>query len=337
MGVSEPLVSVIIPAYNTASRIKFTLNSVINQDYENLEIIFVDDFSSDETLSIAENILENSSRKFKIINHAKNLGVAAARNNGLDAASGNLIWFCDGDDEAELNLVSSLVNLNLKYKCDIAFGGMIKRYDDKSRPDEFYKINLPEPYIRDAGEILYLRIASRLSPHFCSMIYDAEFLKNYNLRFIDGCTAGQDVIFELEAMCMADRIAFTPECLYIYVQSASSGQVRDRNNFEKRLRRYKDFTAGHFHAAEYISKHAKNLKIKSLAENLLLPEALIRQFNIYSREKDYIEFKNLLRAEGVKKILLSSIKFLFNKPEVFLKALCVILFPSLYYKLRQGY
>ena len=91
MEVSEPLVSVIIPAYNTASRIKFTLNSVINQDYENLEIIFVDDFSSDDTLSIAKNILEHSGRRFKIINHAKNLGVAAARNNGLDAASGGVL------------------------------------------------------------------------------------------------------------------------------------------------------------------------------------------------------------------------------------------------------
>jgi len=333
----EPLVSVIVPAYNVEARIKFTLNSIINQDYKNLEIIFVDDNSSDNTLKIAKNILESSGKNFKIIKHESNLGVAVARNDGIDASQGELIWFCDGDDEAELNLISSLLKLILKYNCEIAFAGMIKRFENNIKPDEFYKINLGEPYVRDADEILYLRLAFKLSPHFCAMLYDAKFLKDFNLRFIDGCTAGQDVIFELEAMSRANKIAFMNECLYIYIQSSSSGQVRDRDKFEKRLRRYKDFTAGHFHAAEYISRHAKNLKIKSLAENLLLPEALIRQFNVYSREKNYDAFKNLLSSQGTKKILLSSIRFLFNKPEIFFKALSVILFPKLYYKLRQDY
>lgn len=332
----RPLVSVIITSFNNEGRVTQALKAINNQDYENLEIIFVNDASTDKTLQVAQDFLEKCGRNFKIINHEKNSGLAISRNDGLDAASGDFIWFCDADDDAKNNLVSTLANLILKYNCDMAFGGMIRRFEGTNRPDVYEKIKLKAPFVRDGDEILFLRLASRLSPHCCATLYKSSLIKNSGVKFLAVCTVGQDVIFNIELMCHAEKIAFTPECLYIYILNPESGQVRGKDTFEKRLKRYKAFTEGHLHAAEYISSHAKTKKIKSLAEDMLLPEALIRRFTIFSREQNKEAFKNLLAEKGVKKILLRSVKFLFRKPEVFFKALWVILFPDLYYRLRRG-
>ncbi len=80
---NSPLVSAVVPAFNNGTHIAATLKSIIAQDYENLEIICVNDASTDETLKNAEEVLKNSGRKFKIINHEKNSGVSASRNTGI--------------------------------------------------------------------------------------------------------------------------------------------------------------------------------------------------------------------------------------------------------------
>ena len=105
---SEPLVSIIIPTYNGENRIAKTLESIIAQDYGNLEIIVVDDVSTDDTVSTAKNILEKSGRKFMIIQRTVNGRQSASRNTGLDAANGKYIIFFDHDDLADKNFVSLL-------------------------------------------------------------------------------------------------------------------------------------------------------------------------------------------------------------------------------------
>ena len=125
---SYPLVSVIIPSFNNEEKIKNALQSVSAQNYENIEIIFVNDASTDKTLSNAEKFLKNSKRGFKIINHEKNLGVSAARNSGIEASHGEYILFCDGDDMMKKNLVSELAGLIQKYDCEISFGGITEHF-----------------------------------------------------------------------------------------------------------------------------------------------------------------------------------------------------------------
>ncbi|MFN3692324.1 MAG: glycosyltransferase family 2 protein, partial [Fervidobacterium sp.] len=95
--MTKPLVSVIIPAYNVEGYIEKTIESVLNQTYRNLEIIVVNDGSTDKTREIAYNILKNSGVNFKIIDQT-NQGVSVARNVGIENASGDYIKFLDGDD-----------------------------------------------------------------------------------------------------------------------------------------------------------------------------------------------------------------------------------------------
>ena len=86
-----PLISVVVPAYNTESRIAYSLESIIAQDYPNLEIIVVNDASTDDTESAARKILESCGRPFSVITHKENRGVSAARNTGIDAMKGGFL------------------------------------------------------------------------------------------------------------------------------------------------------------------------------------------------------------------------------------------------------
>jgi len=93
----EPLVSVIMPAYNCADLIEFTIDSVIKQTYENWELIVVDDFSIDNTEKIVKKYVENDSR-IKFLSLEKNSGAAVARNKAVDYANGKYLAFLDSDD-----------------------------------------------------------------------------------------------------------------------------------------------------------------------------------------------------------------------------------------------
>ena len=107
-----PLVSFIIPTYNTEKYIKATVYSILNQSYEDIEIIAVNDGSTDKSLKILNDIECNDNR-LKIIN-TKNQGVSSARNTGIDNANGEWIYFIDSDDLLLPNALSVL----LKHKDD---------------------------------------------------------------------------------------------------------------------------------------------------------------------------------------------------------------------------
>lgn len=93
----EPLVSVIIPVYNSEKIVGFTLDSVINQTYKNLEIICINDCSKDNSLEVLNEYVKKDKR-IKVLTNEKNLGVAETRNNGLRLANGEYIAFVDSDD-----------------------------------------------------------------------------------------------------------------------------------------------------------------------------------------------------------------------------------------------
>ena len=251
------LVSVIIPAHNNEYSIKNTLESIISQDYENLEIILVNDASTDDTQNIAETFLNENTRNFKIITLEKNLGVSSARNQGLENSNGDYIYFCDADDLAEKNLISTLSDLITKYECEISFCGFKDRFQDVKN-DVNFPLELSEPYIRTGEEFLYLRLFKKIVPHLCSMMFKRDFLFENELCFYDGCTAFEDIEFQLKTLCRAEKAAFDSRCLYIYMHNSEMGSVSNANTREKKLRRYQDSTEAHLRVAEYLIKYAKS-------------------------------------------------------------------------------
>ena len=110
-------VSVVVPVYNVESYLEKCMDSIVGQTYSNLEIILVNDRSTDGSCEICEKYAGRDGR-IKLISK-KNGGLSDARNAGLDAASGEYLFFVDSDDFLELNAISELVSRAKAYEADV--------------------------------------------------------------------------------------------------------------------------------------------------------------------------------------------------------------------------
>ena len=329
-----PLVSVVVPAYNTEKRIACSLESIIAQDYPNIEIIVVNDASTDGTEDAARRILEGCGRPFSLITHKENRGVSAARNTGIGAMKGKFVWFVDADDMAENNLVSTLYSLIEEYQCDLSFCGFKDRFED-GRPDVLIPVKLDDNHTRNGEDLLWLRVFLKIAPHIGGILFRKNFLLKTGLRFQEGCTAGEDVEFQLKALCRTGQAAFTPACLYIYVHHAEMGSVRNTDTKEKQIRRYLDNTGAHQRTAKYLSEYAPSERIKELADNFILPQTLIRHLTLCAKTNDRARFDAFLSDKSTRKTLSASKKFFFQKAEVYGKAFALLYLPDLYFWLRS--
>lgn len=131
MNTQNNIVSIVIPVYNLETFIEKCLNSLINQTYKDLEIIIVDDGSTDNTVSIINNYVNKDARfnLYKVNHH----GAASARKIGICHASGPYITFVDGDDYLELDAIEVLMNEIIKNDCDIVIAKHRKIFLDNSR------------------------------------------------------------------------------------------------------------------------------------------------------------------------------------------------------------
>ena len=361
------IISVIIPAYNSASRIKFTLESIILQDWPELEIILVDDASSDDTVKIAGEILSCSHRKFLIHKNINNMGVSFARNTGLNLSQGEYVSFIDGDDIITKDFISKLYASITKFHSQFSFCNIGRRFllDDKDanlsrinaisqhdnkksnalntqnlrtsssitrkKADILESFNLPE--VSRGEEIIFTRT---ISPVCC--LYDKNFLVSNNLRFHEGCISGEDVEFQIKALCLAEKVSFVDECLYFYVQHENMGSIRDNNTREKKLTRYEHNTQAQIRTADFLMTNAKIERVIFYARKILRPQNLIRQFTIYAMKHDMEKYNSLRGDKESMKTLHEALSFyvLRKKPEIFFKALMILFFPKVYYRMREN-
>lgn len=168
----EIKVSVIIPVYNVETYISKCISSVIEQSYKNIEIILIDDGSKDSSGKILDEY-EKGDDRITVI-HQKNKGVSAARNRGLELASGDYVVFVDGDDWVDSNYVSYFVELLQNHECEI--GMNVNNYTAISNKssDNTYKISSEK-----AMEWLYL---DKIFVAVWNKIYDMQFLKEIKLN-----------------------------------------------------------------------------------------------------------------------------------------------------------
>lgn len=153
-GQRRPLISIVIPVYNGEQYIKATLNSILQQDYQDFELIVIDDGSSDDSISIIQSF--NDSR-VRLITE-QNQGICKARNNGIRAAKADYIMFCDHDDEYELGYLSDAAAEIEASDADMIKFGCIERYICNGEMYREHTISLParEYEKNQVREFLYL-------------------------------------------------------------------------------------------------------------------------------------------------------------------------------------
>ena len=174
--MDEKLVSVIIPAYNIEDYIGRCLDSVLSQTYKNLEILVVDDGSSDCTGEILDDY-EKKDQRIRVI-HKENGGVSSARNIGIEAATGDYIGFVDGDDLMEPEMYKTLVNLLKEENADIAHCGYQMVFPD--RVDYYHNTKNRKVQTREEG-LKDLLSGEMIEPALYNKLYKKELFDGIHL------------------------------------------------------------------------------------------------------------------------------------------------------------
>ena len=210
------LISVIVPVYNLKQYIQRTLDSLFAQTHRELQVIAVDDGSSDGSLRILQEYAEKESRL--VVIHQDNAGVSAARNTGLDAATGDYIGFCDGDDLVEPTMYERLLDNLLKNEADISHCGMlIEGVDGRKR--YFYNTGVLAIHSHDQG-LLELLSGKRIEPTLCDKLFKREFFQG--VRMDPAIKINEDLLLNAILFQKARKSVFEDVCLYRYIRRESS-------------------------------------------------------------------------------------------------------------------
>lgn len=209
---SLPLVSIIMPVYNTAAFLPMALDSIIAQTYSSWEAILVDDGSTDGSGEICDSYAARDPR-FRVI-HKSNAGVSAARNAGLDAARGEYIGFVDSDDWADPGMFATLVADMERNDADVAKCGF--RTVEKDRTHEPSSGSLRVIDGGHAARLLYENKKIR------SFLWDKLYRRSiFNVRFPEG-RIYEDMCVLLWVLANARKVTLNPTPLYNYRQRGDS-------------------------------------------------------------------------------------------------------------------
>lgn len=210
---ARPKASVIVPVYNVERYIRRTVESLLGQDAEDVEVILVDDGSPDECPGILDGFADEDSR-VRVI-HQANAGVSAARNTGIAAATGEWILFVDGDDWVDTDYVSHLVRLVEEQGCRVGMNRGLYRAGGGIRSAASTGTL---PRLR-AMEEIYL---GSIDVAVWNKIYSAELIREAGLRFCPEVWYGEGMLFNIEALQLVDRVAVTGRALYHQVFNPAS-------------------------------------------------------------------------------------------------------------------
>lgn len=212
-------VSIVIPVYNSEKYIHKTIESIIRQQNIIIEVVVVNDGSQDNSILIAEKILESCGVFYKIINQ-ENSGLSAARNTGLDYVSGKYVAFIDSDD-----LISSDHIYNLKKLLDSnLMSACFSDYEFTYEMDRFGKVETKpvNPVLYKKRDILELFSKRKIKPHLCTFLFDTHFLRINNLLFNSILRFGEDNYFLWKLFSMLDSVIYFPAKSYKYLQRENS-------------------------------------------------------------------------------------------------------------------
>lgn len=207
------LVSVIVPVYNNEKYIRKCIQSLQKQTLSDIEIIVINDGSTDDSPNIVKKLMDKDPR-IRLIEQ-KNQGVSVARNKGVQRAKGYYLTFVDGDDYLRTDYLDCLFHCALRYGSEIVIGGLTL-VDDS---DRFIKEIVPDHYSRFSHEEWPMRI-SAVGAH----LYKHSFWKKHKLSFYSG-ERGEDIPIALYCNAVCDKISVIDNPGYMYVQHPGSGMT----------------------------------------------------------------------------------------------------------------
>lgn len=270
-------VSVIMPVYNAIEYLNRSIESIINQTYSNLEIILVNDYSTDDSKKICEEYAQKDNRIVVLDTIGK--GVSATRNTGISRAEGKYLCFLDSDDEYEENFVESMIQNIEDTNTQLVICGYKKVNDSQI---EEVKDSIPSTKIVD-----YLNAYSNqygfehLANYPWNKLYITEIVKKNNVSFDEKISVSEDAVFNMEYVKYIDNVSVISDTLikhYIRENSLVSKKV------DKELQKYT--------ILKIYDEYKNNYQLRELLEE---NKEILGQYLIYCflRLCDMYDFKEL--------------------------------------------
>lgn len=229
-----PVFSVIVPIYNGEQFIHRCVDSMLSQTFGDLELILIDDGSSDSCAEICDEYAAKDDRV--IVIHAKNKGVSKARNEGLAIASGEYLAFCDGDDYYKNDLLEKTYQTAVKYNADVVSYKLERISENEAqKPRDENKIDIFDLNADSRFRFIYDVVTWKTKGwQACRSIFRREIVEKNRIKFCDTCNNfAEDLGFTLEYLLYTSRIVFLNEYLYCYYD------VREDSMMNKSQRVYK--------------------------------------------------------------------------------------------------
>ena len=223
MKSMQPKVSVIIPMYNVSEYVEECFSNLASQDLTDFEVVLIDDRSVDDTIVKALRAIECFARKdveFTLISQETNMGVACARNRGLEQASGEYIYFYDADDRLEPNTLSSLYSEAKLQNADIVGCEWYISFAQNERAIGQRDVH--------SGVELFKGFASGVIRWNLWLFMVRRSLYEQNkLRFLPGMNMGEDMMVMMKLALLSNRVSIIHKPLYHYSQTNNGAQTKN--------------------------------------------------------------------------------------------------------------
>lgn len=229
--MSENLISIIVPVYNSENYLRAAIHSLLNQTYQNIEVILINDGSTDGSQELISSF-QKKDKRIKLYN-TKNFGVSHARNYGIDRASGSYIMFLDPDDTYDKSYCLEMIGLINKFNADVVMSNYYI-----CRGKNIYP-NVNNDLLECEGLISRDKtMRSILSDTgFKGFVWTRIFRKNVinNVKFNESINYLEDTLFNISIVHNARIIAYTKKRHYFYLQREDSASKKFSKSFFKSL------------------------------------------------------------------------------------------------------
>ena len=268
------LVTYIIPIFNVSDYIEKSVRSLLEQSYRNIEYIFINDCSSDDSeVKLRKTIEEFPERcnNIKIITNEQNLGSATSRNLGLDMAQGDYVMFSDSDDWVSADYVESMVR-QIEGGYDIVYCNYFENFKDHEDYD-------CQNHGQDNIECIRAMLRESMHASTCNKIYRRSFLFASKQRFVDRADFCEDLSWNIRLFACTRRISYLPRAFYHYVKYNHNSITKSKSSSEKKrnrlLQRFENIRVAcdYLIAVGFEEEFYKEMKeLKLMAKNDLIDE-----------------------------------------------------------------
>ncbi len=311
INITKPTISIIVPVFNVENQLDRCVESLINQTFTDIEIILVDDGSTDNSPKICDSFCKRDSRVHVI--HKTNEGLGLARNSGLDIAQGRFVAFIDSDDYVKENMFEGLYNKAIETNADaVISGGFITVkadgniiFDRDTTDEVLFDGNARQLALEMMGAMPNYHKDSVYEMSVCKGIYNNQIIEAHNIRFqSERKYISEDLIFHFDFCQHAQKVLIVPTLYYYYCENMSSlTKQYQRDRFNRNVEFYRYINT-------VLEKYQYGFEDRNYSQRMLISRArvvishIVKEYPFFMRQAK-TEIMDICNSPDLKEVLTS--------------------------------